>query len=366
MPLSLTAQTLMRVLPALKRTLRAAVGPLGSGGTINKQRVLRLQAPLAAIIDTLASLRRFDRSARVTEHTITTSTGLSLTFDHVCNPRATESKKKGLLVYFHGGAYVVGSPAMYRGMTKRLCSYSAHADVVALKYSLAPTHVFPRQLEQAGAFVDWLTNEAGCSSEQLVFGGDSAGGNLAFATAVMRLQQGKAAPAAVVGMSPWLDLAQTGESLVENAESDPLIPGELCDAVSALFAAGHDRRDPLVSPMFADEQVLSLFPSTMIQAVPEEVLWSDSETFMTRLKEARRNTRTKPTRGSDLQHDAVQDVLEPWPGLFHVWQMATALPEARHALRRQATWIDTVLDKSTQKMEKNSASALAAALTSAA
>src|SRR5215470_17776232 len=119
------------------------------------------------------------------------------------------------VLYLHGGAYHVGSPALYRDFTWRVAD-AARARVLCIDYRLAPEHPFPAAVDDAIAAYRWLL-DGGATPAQVVFMGDSAGGGLTFA-ALMRLgDEGTPLPAAAVAISPWTDLALTGASLRANA-----------------------------------------------------------------------------------------------------------------------------------------------------
>jgi acetyl esterase/lipase len=127
-------------------------------------------------------------------------------------------------------------------------------------------------------------------------------------------------PAAGFMISPWIDLALTGESLQTRAQIDPLSSYEGLHSAAQLYLAGRDPRDPRASPLYAD---LDNLPPLLIHAGDHEVLRSDA----TRLAEKAKAT-------------GVQVQLEIWDEMWHVWHAwAAELPEARQAIARIGTFI---------------------------
>ena len=150
------------------------------------------------------------------------------------------------IYYLHGGAYVACSPETHRAFTSAL-SRAANASVFALDYRLAPEHRFPAAVEDAVAGYRWLLDQ-GVDPQEIVIGGDSAGGGLTMATLLALRDAGERLPRAAFLMSPWVDLAYAGRSLDANDERDsdvlrrrrsmdgPDLPGRRFAARSACLA----------------------------------------------------------------------------------------------------------------------------------
>jgi acetyl esterase/lipase len=192
----------------------------------------------------------------------------------VCSP-VTAART---LVYFHGGGYRLGSARGYRTFGSSLAAAS-NTRVVLVDYSLAPERPFPAAVRDAIAVYEAVSADGGA----VYAGGDSAGGGLAAALAVACLQRGVAVPAGLVLISPWLDLTQTAGTFASNAETDQLFPTSSADDAAALDLQGHDARDPLASPQFAD---VDGFPPTQIFAGGHETLLDDSLAFAARVARA--------------------------------------------------------------------------------
>lgn len=174
------------------------------------------------------------------------------------------SPPPGVVLYLHGGAYCVGSPATHRSLTARLALVTG-LPVFALDYRLAPEHPFPAGLDDAVAAFQALSAEG----HPVVLAGDSAGGGLALATALALRDAGSLPPAALVLFSPWVDLTMRDAPATEP-------PGEAMLSVAwAAACAAHYLGDaasaeaPLASPLFADLRGL---PPTLIQAGTDELL----------------------------------------------------------------------------------------------
>jgi acetyl esterase/lipase len=227
---------------------------------------------------------------------------------------ATQRSRPGRYVlHLHGGAYLMGFPALFRDFTWRIAD-AAGARVLCLDYRLAPEHPFPAALQDVTAAYRWLISEH-AEPGQVAFVGDSSGGGLALAS-IMRLRdEGLPLPAAAVVLSPWTDLALTGPSLAQYGLSDPMVPVELMPKAVEAYLAGADPRQPYASPLYGDAAGL---PPTLILVGSDEALRDDAVRMAERLRAA----------ACDVE-------LEAWPRMFHVWPMfARILPEARAAIAR--------------------------------
>jgi acetyl esterase/lipase len=224
-----------------------------------------------------------------------------------------ESRRDRHILFLHGGGYVAGSPSNYRHVTWRFAS-AARAVVIAPDYRLAPEHPFPAALDDALSAYRWLL-ASGEDPRRIALLGDSAGGGLVFALLLKLQADDVVPPAAVVALSPWTDLAQTGASLHLNARADPMINAESAWDFAACYLAGADPHTPYASPLYGDWRRA---PPTLIHAGSDEVLRDDAVRMANRLRAA----------GCEV-------VLEIWPRMPHVWHaFAPILPEARRAIER--------------------------------
>jgi acetyl esterase/lipase len=142
---------------------------------------------------------------------------------------------------------------------------------------------------------------------------------------MMRLRdEGSPLPSAAVVLSPWTDLALTGQSLAEYRFSDPMVQVELMPRAVDLYLAGTDPRSPYASPLYGD---LAGLPPTLIHVGSDEALRDDAVRMAERLR----------AMGSEVE-------LQAWPRMFHVWHMfARILPEARAAIARIGAFLQARL-----------------------
>jgi monoterpene epsilon-lactone hydrolase len=207
----------------------------------------------------------------------------------VCAPASPAAT----LVYFHGGGYRLGTARGWRTFGSSLAA-AASTRVILVDYRLAPEHPFPAALRDALAVFDAVDSGA---DGPVYAGGDSAGGGLAAALGVACLQRGGAVPAGLVLISPWVDLTQTAGTYESRAETDVMFPKSSADEAAALVLQGHDPRDPLVSPQFAD---VTGFPATQIFVGGLETLLDDSLEFAARV--ARAGSAVELVVAPDQQH----------------------------------------------------------------
>ncbi len=231
-----------------------------------------------------------------------------VTAEWIYGPDANEDR---VLVYLHGGGYIIGSMRTHR-VPLSLLSKASGARVLGLDYRLAPEHPFPAALEDSIAAYRWLLFN-GIKHTNIVIGGDSAGGGLAAATLVALRYAGEPIPAAGILHSGWTDLTNSGGTFITKAEEDPIIDRDMVDNMAMAYLGDKDRKTPLASPFHADLRGL---PPLLMQVGTAEVLLDDSLGFAERAKAA----------GVDV-------TLEVWDDVPHVWQMfAPILPEAQQAI----------------------------------
>ena len=181
-------------------------------------------------------------------------------------PTAANGGQSGAILYLHGGAYCVGSPATYRAATARLARTTG-LPVFAADYRLAPEHQFPAAVDDAVAAYRSMSER-----RPVVIAGDSAGGGLAVATAlaVRELQIG--APSALILFSPWVDLT-TSMLSDKLSKHEVVLSCAWLSACAGHYLSGHDATTPLASPVYGD---LHGLPPTLIQVGAGELLHSDA------------------------------------------------------------------------------------------
>jgi acetyl esterase/lipase len=231
---------------------------------------------------------------------------------------STHHPAQRVLLYFHGGAYVVGAPSAYRGLTARLAQW-AQARVAAVDYRLAPEHPFPAAPDDAlDAYRGLL--ERGIAASDIVIAGDSAGGGLSLACVLKIRDAGLPMPAGLALLSPWTDLTLGGESMRSNADREILLDPAMLEASAGDYLGTQDRAQPLASPLFADLRGL---PPTLVQVADTEILYDDARRLVERIEAA----------GGTAELSVARN-------LWHVWQIfAGKMPEADAALHEIARFI---------------------------
>jgi epsilon-lactone hydrolase len=226
----------------------------------------------------------------------------------VCAPNAANDK---VVLYLHGGGYVIGSVNTHRDLMARISRASGFR-VLGLDYRLAPEHPFPAAVDDALAAYRWLLAQ-GIQPSKIAVAGDSAGGGLTAATLVAIRDAKLAMPAAGVLLSPWTDMEGLGDSMTTKASLDPVVQKDALVGMAGAYLGGKDPRSPLAAPIYAD---LKGLPPLLIQVGEAETLYDDSTRLAARAREA-----------------GVKVTLEPWPEMIHVWQMFAAfLPEGQQAI----------------------------------
>lgn len=183
---------------------------------------------------------------------------------------------RGRVLHFHGGGYRLGCPDMESPFAAALAA-RCEVEVVLPAYRLAPEHPFPSGLADALSSLQAVAREGGVGPNRvpLILSGDSAGGGLAAALALMAIQELIPIDALVL-LSPFLDLTLSGPSYQYNTASDPLFSFESAANAADLYLQGADPTHPLASPLFAP---LYGFPPTLLSVGSGEVLADDSRRF---------------------------------------------------------------------------------------
>jgi epsilon-lactone hydrolase len=216
-----------------------------------------------------------------------------------------------VILYLHGGGYVIGSINTHRAMISRIARAS-NARALAIDYRLAPEHPFPAAVEDAIAAYKWLLAQ-GYKPGRIVIAGDSAGGGLTIAALLAIRDAGLPMPACAVPISPWTDLEGTGESVRTRAARDVMVTQENLAHSAKQYYGTHDPKDPLVSPVHANFRGL---PPMLIHVGDAEILLDD----------ATRVAKSAKLAGVDVE-------LEVWDDMPHVWHVfAKILPEGQQAI----------------------------------
>ncbi len=216
-----------------------------------------------------------------------------------------------VFLLLHGGGYNAGSSRTHRKMAANL-SRAAYMRVLTPDYRLAPEHPFPAAVKDALLAYKWLLAQ-GFTEDNMIVGGDSAGGGLALSMLLALREGGAPMPRAAILMAPWTDLSCSSASYERLRQFDPIITKERLREAGEWYAGGRSPTDPMASPMFADLRGL---PPMFVSAGADETMVDDSRIFAERAKAA----------GVDV-------TLKIYPDMWHVFQSASpTVPEAVQAM----------------------------------
>jgi epsilon-lactone hydrolase len=233
-----------------------------------------------------------------------------------------DTDQNQVLVYFHGGGYVFGSPESHRDLAWRLAEKTAMR-ILMVDYRLAPEHPFPAAIDDATACYRGLL-EDGFEAHNIAFGGDSAGGGLAAAALLNLKNFGLPQPRCAVLLSPWLDLTLSGESIQTNQDAEAVLTPKALQTMASRYLGDLDPAAPLASPLFGE---LSGLPPMLIHVGSTEILRNDAERFHNKIK----------LSGGESE-------LTVWKKMPHVFQVfASRIPEGKTAIVELADFLKTKL-----------------------
>ncbi|HVW61104.1 MAG TPA: alpha/beta hydrolase [Puia sp.] len=228
-------------------------------------------------------------------------------------------KQDRVILCFHGGGFFVGSMYTHRKMYAHLAK-AAGCRALILDYSLVPENVHPTQVKEGVNAYTWLLRQ-GIQATHIAFAGDSAGGGLAVGTMQALKDQALPLPSAAVAMSPWFDMAGTGQSMIDNAGKDLIFNISWVRSMGQMYVGQNgDPKDPLASPLYGN---LAGLPPIYIHVGGDELLLDDSRNLAEAANKA----------GSNVS-------VGIFPHMQHTFQMAAGrAPEADHSLSLLADWL---------------------------
>jgi monoterpene epsilon-lactone hydrolase len=231
--------------------------------------------------------------------------------------------KDKILLYFHGGGMVMGSPNTHRLLTIAL-GKATKLRVLSIDYRLAPEHPFPEGIEDCVKVYKWLLS-ARYKPENIIIAGDSAGGYLTLAT-LLKLRDDKIPlPKGAFCLAPATDYSTLDELFIQNGETDPILADAGLFWWLSAYVGGADPNNPLLSPVLAN---LKGLPPILIQVSKIEMLYSHSKRFYERAKK-----------------DGVNITLQTWDDMVHVFQGfgLNTLPEAADAINKISQFVQKLL-----------------------
>lgn len=213
--------------------------------------------------------------------------------------RPAKARPGARILYLHGGGYVLGSAQALSHFAGQIAA-RVGADAFVPDYRLAPEHPFPAAIDDAVAAYRGLAAEG---AERILVAGDSAGGGLTLALLSILAAdktKGVVQPAGAAVMSPWTDLALTGDSFETRAAADPIFTRDVLQGFADLYLQRQDAANPKASPLYAS---LGGLPPIRIDVGDDEVLLADSIRYAERARAA-----------------GVEITLSIWEGMPHVFQ----------------------------------------------
>jgi monoterpene epsilon-lactone hydrolase len=222
-----------------------------------------------------------------------------------------------VLLYFHGGGYIAGSPQSHRTLIGKLAQ-AGEASAFAVRYRLAPECIYPGAVRDGiDAYRGLLAS--GTAPSGIILAGDGSGGGLGFAVLLAIRNAGLPMPAGIVAMSPWADLSLSGWSLLQNQKTDTAMHWEILFQCARHYLRKSNPSDAYASPAFAN---LKDFPPIMVHAGAAEILRDDASKLGDRAADA----------GTPVS-------VEIYDGMGHLFQMDAKANEAKVSLARLGQFI---------------------------
>lgn len=210
----------------------------------------------------------------------------------------SEDKLHPVVVYFHGGGFVIADLDVYDGGPRGV-SKMADVIVVSVHYRQAPEHHFPAAHDDALAAYRWVLENAQTfrgDPQKVAVMGESAGGNLAIGVSMMARDAGLAAPKHQVLVYPVAGVDMDNESYVENADAKPLNRPMMKWFVKHIFVNEADAQDPRIN--IVEKANLSGLPSTTVICAEIDPLRTEGELLAEKLEQAGVDVRHKTFNGS--------------------------------------------------------------------
>jgi len=240
--------------------------------------------------------------------------------------RPSAQTDPGLLVFFHGGGWVIGDLNSHDGVCRSLANKSGHA-VLSVDYRLAPEHKFPAAFDDCAAAVKWAFENAktlGIDNSRMAVGGDSAGGNLAAAVALAEVVPLKFQ----MLIYPAVDMRMESPSINENANGPILTKSVMAWFVAHYMSSDADRAHISASPMLASDEQLKKMPPAIVITAQFDPLRDEGEAY-----------------GKRLVENGVSTTITRYNGAFHgFFNMITILDDAQSAHAQASTLLKKYLD----------------------
>ena len=231
-----------------------------------------------------------------------------------------------VVVYLHGGAFVVGGRFLHRQLVSRIAE-STRSSVIAVEYRQLPDHPVSASVAD-GLDAYRYVLDSGVPASQVVIMGDSAGGYLTFQVALAAEKAGLPMPAGLVALSPLIDFDGTAKVTAESAETCSLFPKNCFDGLSqVVLRAARRAGEGHALPDAPSRALLHGLPPSLIQVSSAEMVYPDAVSMAESLDAA----------GAEVE-------LQVWDHQVHVFQAAAGIvPEAAQAIEEIADFFDQVI-----------------------
>ena len=217
------------------------------------------------------------------------------------------------IFYGYGGGYVSGSPFEDLTIAVPLAAETG-AEVLIPHYRLAPESPWPAAIDDGFSVFKEM------SSEPLAIVGESAGGNLCLTLMHRAKELGIPLPRAAAFLSPWCDLTNSGDSVINNDGRDPALSAQQLNFAANCYVGAHESTDPMISPINGIFD--NSFPSSIITTGSRDLLMSQAIELRDVLKDT-----------------GVEVELCLWKDLWHVFEWDYRLPESSESIRQISNWL---------------------------
>jgi acetyl esterase len=238
-------------------------------------------------------------------------------------PSPAPAEAAPLLVYYHGGGWVIGDLDVYDDLC-RLIAAASGARVLSVDYRLAPEHPFPQPLEDAFAAFEWAAANAGSlgvDPARIGVGGDSAGGNMAAVVSQMAVEGGGPRPAMQLLFYPVTDSAQDTRSRRLFADGFILTKADMEKFEAAYLPPGVDASDQRISIVQCPD--LNGLPAAYVATAGFDPLRDEGEAYALRMRDC--GVRVALRRHSGLIHTFVNQTAVNRTALAAVLEACGAL-----------------------------------------
>ena len=236
-----------------------------------------------------------------------------------------EANRNRLLIHVHGGGYVLGPGEAGLGEALLMAGHGRFK-VISVDYRMPPDFPYPAAMDDAMAVYRDIVKTT--DAKKIGIFGTSTGGGMTLAMVLRAKAEGSPLPGAIAPATPWSDMTKTGDTYFTNEMVDDVLvsnDGWLGDA-AALYANGHDLKDPMLSPIYGD---LTGFPPTILTTGTRDLFLSNTVRVHRKLREA----------------GVVADLLV-FEGLSHAQYLFDAnAPESKEHFIETAAFFDQHLEK---------------------